>query len=635
MNSKTPLPPQYYHDDDITRVPVEKHAPAAQPPHEYGSFTSHLRIEGVVGEGGVGRVYLAYDKRIGRRVAVKEMLSPSTAGNKELTNSFIHEAKITAKLEHPGIIPIYEIGNRSHHGPYYVMKYIKGITMEERFRNFEGNSSENDFKQRIKLLDTLIDVCETLAYAHEKGVIHRDIKPNNIISGKFGETIIIDWGLAQVISSDDNTQFFNNAIIHQQHTLSDASLSTNVGTPRYMAPEQVLGHASKASDVYSLGIILFRIITGEFPSQSSGGETQKQSNNKKNLPSPIQLNPSAPVELVAICEKAIARSENQRFTDASELLTQLNDYRDGRMVKIYNYTKKELLSRFFLRNKLLVSMLCVLFITILTGAGFALHYAYLMNIAKADAEHAVVAITTYSERAQKEAHAISEAIKSSSDELYADLKLAANKLSQLSTSDSAQENMILSDLQNQYPGAESFSIKQSDALSESLSGWKTIKQKYDDAPIVKEKNGRLQFIFRTPIYEGNHFNRHLEAIMYPEVVIPVLFSKRQLLGPDSQDVWIMRHDGLIIYDKNRRYLGTNLFTDPANRFSSSLLAFGQLAFSTDDGIGHYDFIEGNHKIEKIASWGTVQFNKTVSWIIIVTYSYLVKDISHKPELGTP
>lgn len=634
MKSKPPKKhkkPQHDQDDDATRIAPKKSVPTEQHQHEYGSYTDHLRIEGVVGEGGVGRVYLAYDKSIGRRVAVKEMLNPSSDENKELSNSFIHEAKITAKLEHPGVIPIYEIGNRDHHGPYYVMKYIKGITLEEQFRFFQGNTTENDFKQRIKLLDTLIDVCATLAYAHEKGVIHRDIKPDNIISGKFGETIIIDWGLAQVISSDDNTQFFNKAIIHQHHTLSDtSSLSTTVGTPRYMAPEQVQGHASKASDVYSLGIILFRIITGRFPYQGSSSEIQKQLSSKKNSPSPFQFNPSAPAELVAICEKAIAKSENQRFTDASELLKQLNDYRDGRMVNIYSYSKKELLRRFFSRNKLLVSMLCALFITIITGAGFAFHYAYLMNVAKEEAEHALVTITRFSERAQKEAHAISKTIKSSSDELYADLKLAAQELSQLSPENNTQENTILSDLQKQYPRVESFSVRLTDTLSTALPlGWKASKQKYD-VPSVIEKNGRLQIIFRTPVYEGKNFNRYLEAIMYPEIVLPALFHKTPLSGSNSQDVWVMRHDGLIIFDKNLSYLGSNLFTDPANRLSPSLLAFGQLIYSSDDGIGHYAYIEGNHKIEKIAAWDTAQFNQTERWIIIVNYPYLISDMSLIP-----
>ena len=626
MNSQTP---RYNQDDEATRIAPEK-ATTSNQDQDYGLFTNNLRIEGIIGEGGVGRVYLAYDKTIGRRVAVKEILDPSTDNNCELTNSFIHEAKITGKLEHPGIIPIYKIGNRNHYGPYYVMKYIKGITMEEKFRAYDENGSENNFKQRVKLLDTLIDVCEALAYAHSKGVIHRDIKPNNIITGKFGETIIIDWGLAQVINDDDNTQFYNKVRSHQQRTLSDLTSTTTVGTPRYMAPEQVEGQANKASDVYSLGIILFRIITGKLPYHGSVDDIQTHLTSNNPSPSPFLFNPTAPAELVAICEKAIAKSATHRFSDASELLKQLNDYRSGRMVNVYSYSKKELLRRFFSRNKLLVSMLGVLFVAIMTGAGFALHYAYQMNLAKNKAEQALVTITTFGERAQKQAHIIAKTLRSNTEGLYADLEQAAHELSQLDQQNSLQENTLLTKLQSHYPKFESFSIRQADSLSAELSlGWKTATQKYD-APIAKVKDGRLQIIFRTPILKGDHVERYLEAKMFPDLVMPALFPIAPISDSKPQDIWIMRNDGLIIYDKNSSYLGSNVFTDSRNKLSPSLLAFAQLTFSDDDGIGNYTFIEGNQKIEKIASWDSVQFNKTERWIIIVNYPYLTSDESHQP-----
>lgn len=626
MNSQAPEQDQ---DDEATRIAPKELDTASHDQQEYGLFTHNLRIEGIIGEGGVGRVYLAYDKSIGRRVAVKEILDPSTDNNHELTNSFIHEAKITGKLEHPGIIPIYKIGNRNHYGPYYVMKYIKGITMEEKFRAYDENGSENNFKQRIKLLDNLIDVCEALAYAHSKGVIHRDIKPNNIISGKFGETIIIDWGLAQVINDDNNTQFYNKVRNHQQRTLSDVTSTTTVGTPRYMAPEQVDGQANKASDVYSLGVILFRIITGKLPYHGSVDEIQRHLTNNKPSPSPSQLNPTAPAELVAICEKAIAKSATHRFNDASDLLKQLNDYRSGRMVNVYSYSKKELLRRFVSRNKLLISMLGILSVAIVTGAGVALHYAYQMNLAKNKAEQALVTITTFGERAQKQAHIIAKTLRANTEGLYTDLQQAAHKISQLNEQNSLQENTLLTELQSHYPKFELFSIQQADSLSAELSlGWKTATEKYD-APIAKLKDGRLQIIFRTPITKDNHVERYLEAKMYPDLVMPALFPIAPVSDAKPQDIWIMRNDGLIIYDKNSSYLGSNLFTDSRNKLSPSLLAFAQLTFTDDDGIGNYTFIEDNRKIEKVASWDSVQFNETERWIIIVNYPYLISDYSHQ------
>jgi len=626
MNSQDPQPS----NDEKATLIVSKNQPyTADYQAEYGLFTDNLRIEGIIGEGGVGRVYLAYDKSIGRRVAVKEILEPSSDSNNELTNSFIHEAKITGKLEHPGIIPIYEIGNRNHDNPYYVMKYIKGVTMEEKFSFYAETNNENNFKQRIKLLDTLIDVCEALAYAHAKGVIHRDIKPNNIISGKFGETIILDWGLAQVINDDYNTQFYNDAIKHQQRTFSDLTSTTTVGTPRYMAPEQVTGQTNKASDVYSLGVILFRIITGKLPYSGNADEVQQHLTNSKPSPSPFKLNPSAPAELVAICEKAMAKSAKDRFADASELLKQLNDYRSGRMVEVYSYSKKELFNRFISRNKLLVSLLSILLISIITGAGFALHYAYQMNLAKTRAEEALVTITTFGERAQKQAHGIAKTIRSNTSTLYADLGITANKISLLNQPGSIQEKKLLSELQSRYPKFETFSITQANSLSAELSlGWKTTAQKYD-APIAKVINAQLQIIFRTPIHKGDLVERFLETNMFPEKVIPALFPIAPVSDSKPQHIWIMRNDGLIIYDKHPSYVASNLFIDSRYSPSPSLLAFGHLTLGDDDGIGSYTFIDNDQKIEKIASWDSVIFNDTERWVIIVNYPYLISDTPHR------
>ena len=616
------------YQDDVTRLAsTQSKIKDINNPliNDYGYFTKNLQIEGIIGEGGVGRVYLAFDKTIGRQVAVKEILD-SSVNDGEIINSFIHEAKITGKLEHPGIIPIYQIGQRENHGPFYVMKFIKGITLEEKFKQF-NESGNNDFKQRLNLLDTLIAVCEALAYAHSKGVIHRDIKPNNIIIGQFGETIILDWGLAQVINSE-NTQFYNSAIKHQQKTLSDLTTTTMVGTPRYMSPEQVSGHASRASDVYSLGVILFRIISGKLPYRGSINEVEKELTNQKPSPSPLKYNPSAPSELVAICEKAMEKSTEKRFVDAGELLAQLNDYRSGRMVNIYNYSKKELLKRFMSRNKLLVSMLSILLISILIGASFAIHYAYLMNQAKEKAESALVTITTFGERAQKQAHTITKIIQSNSDQLYDDLRQTADMLSQLEKTENDKEQAILLSLHRNYPKFESFSVKPEHLLSSELSfGWKTAKQKYD-APIAKITDARMQLIFRVPVYssKGGYVDSYLEATMYPEDVIPALFPIAPITDSTSEYIWIIRNDGLIVYDKNSDYIGSNIFTDPRYNQSPSLIAFAQLTFSNDDGIGHYTFVEGNQEARKIASWDTIQFNATERWAVIVSFLYLTNKI---------
>ncbi|MDD1608766.1 MAG: serine/threonine protein kinase [Methylococcaceae bacterium] len=323
-------------------------------PEKSITFSENLTIQRIIGEGGVGRVYLAYDEAIGRRVAVKELLVAEQ--NRQLENSFIHEAKITGKLEHPGIIPVYQLGYREDGRAYYVMRYVKGETLEEQLDKCQQSSAELSFNKRIKLLDTLINACDTLAYAHSKGVIHRDLKPSNIISGKFGETIILDWGLAQALDDGDD-DFFRNVQAHQTNTYSDNDNTQGMGTPRYMAPEQLRGKAVKASDVYSLGVILFKIITGDLPYKGSPQEIQARLLNDKPSPSPNQYIGMMSPELGAICEKAMAKNPFDRFADAGELSYQLKAYRDGRMVNIYSYSKQELFRRFLAKNKFIVAML--------------------------------------------------------------------------------------------------------------------------------------------------------------------------------------------------------------------------------------------------------------------------------------
>jgi serine/threonine-protein kinase len=169
----------------------------------------------------------------------------------------------------------------------------------------------------------LIDACDTIAYTHSKGVIHRDLKPANILCGRFGETIILDWGLAQVLVDDDNMYFYREVLEHQRHTLSDNETIQVVGTPAYMAPEQFSGNASKASDVYSLGVMLYRIITGELPYRGILEEITAKIAALPTTPSAGRRNPSAPPELIAICDKATHKNPEERFANASELAEQL------------------------------------------------------------------------------------------------------------------------------------------------------------------------------------------------------------------------------------------------------------------------------------------------------------------------
>ncbi len=607
----TVAPPQ---SKPLASEPIK---PSLKSAENTAKFAENLTLQRVIGEGGVGRVYLAYDEAIGRRVAVKELLN-SAQNDAQLEKSFIHEAKITGKLEHPGIIPVYQLGYREDGRAYYVMRYVKGETLEERLYKCQQSAVELAFHKRMELLDTLIDACDTLAYAHSKGVIHRDLKPSNIISGKFGETIILDWGLAQALDDDDDGDFFRNVQAHQAQTYSDNDNTHSMGTLRYMAPEQLKGKAGKASDVYSLGVILFKLITGDLPYKSSPQTIQARLLDDKPSPSPNHYIGTISPELGAICEKAMAKNPFDRFADAGELSHQLKAYRDGRMVNIYSYSKQELLRRFLAKNKFVVVMFALLLTVIVAGAIFSIHYAMQMDQARTKAEEALISVTALGEQAQKQANIISTNINTSADELFADMKKSATQLSTL-TPDA--QNTLLATLHEQYPAFTSFTIENNNTIA--TLGWKVVTHQFD-APIMINENGKVVLVFLTPVQTQNQVLGYLVAKVFPEKVLPKFFPA-ELNSSHSKDIWLMKEDGLIFYDVEEKYRGTNIFTDTLNNQSPSVVAFGRLIVGKSDGVGYYSFPDNGKTIFKIAAWQTVSFSEAKSWKIVVNYTYMVRD----------
>lgn len=621
----TDKPSRNDNDDDRTRI-----APNASAPSPEFGFKNRLKIEGLIGEGGMGRVYLGYDETIGRRVAIKQLLdfedSPDsgTISPREFKNTFLHEAKLTGKLEHPGIIPIYELG-REDGNPYYVMRYVRGSTLESLLDNCKLHPAQLQLGERLKLLDVLIDVCETLAYAHSRGVIHRDLKPNNIIRGEFGETIVLDWGLAQVLDDSDNTYFFREAQSHQRDTLNDTHSTEALGTPSYMAPEQFQGAADKRSDVYSLGVILFRLLTGRTPYGGGFDNIQQQICSDKPPPDPAKIEKSAPPELIAICNKAMHKYSRLRFANAKEMAEQLKAFRDGRVVNIYAYSRKELLRRFLARNKTLVFMTLALLAAVLVGAGFSVHYAMQMEQAKIEAENSLVTVTSFSETAQKQAQIIASALQQGTTQLFTDLHDAADKLAQLDLSKAENSAEIVTGLKALYPKFEHFAIIPMSAISAvTATGWRSSAQEFS-APMAESQDQQLKLYFRTPITQGQRTDYVLEAEILPAQVLPDLFPMMPEIPGHPRDIWIMAEDGLIVYDKEKRYLGTNLFLDPEEaRQSPSLIAFGRLTLTDDDGISYYSYVDNKQAVYKIAAWERVLFPPNRSWNVIVNYAYMSK-----------
>ena len=355
-------------------APKAAPAPAQVPlgPQRYEVLREHAR-------GGMGRVLIALDKSVGREVALKELLPPAPAkGGSPFTPHsdpnqaaarFLREARVTGRLEHPNIVPVYEIGQRPDGSPFYTMKFVKGQSLAHKLESISksGLGVAEKLRQRLGLLDSFVDACQAVAYAHARGVIHRDIKPGNIMLGDFGETLLLDWGLAKIHGSADIPSSDSG-----ETDAGKTQAGAVMGTPVYMAPEQAEGdtaHVNERSDVYGLGAVLYEIVAG-CPPYTGATSREILSRVIKEAPrDAVSVDPLAPKELAAIAARAMARSPSDRFASASELGSQVQAFRDGKMVTAYSYSTSEVLRRFLTRHRTSVIIgLIALLVALALGA---------------------------------------------------------------------------------------------------------------------------------------------------------------------------------------------------------------------------------------------------------------------------
>ena len=361
---------------------------------------SRFRILRPHAKGGLGEVFVANDEELNREVALKEIQAVH-AFEPEHRSRFLLEAEITGGLEHPGIVPVYGLGSYPDGRPYYAMRFIRGDSLQESIRRFhEKNKSDRDPHLRSlalrKLLGRFVDVCQAIAYAHSRGILHRDLKPGNVMLGKYGETLVVDWGLAKPAKSasspvSDDGSRAEETIAHVAKTASNpkavsahpiqermltprsstavpgvTQMGQAIGTPAYMSPEQAAGRLDQlgpASDVYSLGATLYHLLTG-VPSIVGDdiGEVLLRV-QRGEFPPPRAVAPNVPFALDSICRKAMALKPDDRYASAHQLAADIERWLADEPVKAYREPAHARLMRWGRKHPTLVVSVLV-FLTV-------------------------------------------------------------------------------------------------------------------------------------------------------------------------------------------------------------------------------------------------------------------------------
>ncbi|MCC6872744.1 MAG: serine/threonine protein kinase [Sandaracinaceae bacterium] len=317
-------------EEGVEQAETSGSAPAVDARHReptQASYDERYQARRPLGRGGMGEVHLCLDTKIGRDVAVKVMLEGSRSRARE---RFLREGRVQAQLEHPGVVPVYDLGITPSGQPYMAMKRVKGVTLQAVLQDLaNGDEAMRARHSRGSLLSVMERVCETMAYAHARGVVHRDLKPANVMLGDYGEVSVLDWGLAKLQGESD--------LEPAEGPTGPASPDPDftvpgsvVGTVSYMAPEQAAGDGVDArADVYSLGAMLYEVVTLErlHPERTMDERLTRSLRGVDARPS--SKVPGVPPELDAICVRATQTLRAERYASASELLDDLRAFLAG------------------------------------------------------------------------------------------------------------------------------------------------------------------------------------------------------------------------------------------------------------------------------------------------------------------
>jgi serine/threonine-protein kinase len=358
----------------VSAAPAEADPYATRPPAA-GTATSlgtRFRILRPHRKGGLGEVFVAHDQELHREVALKE-IQDRHADDPDSRSRFVLEAEITGRLEHPGVVPVYGLGQYADGRPFYAMRFVRGDSLHDALERFHragglsGPPGERLLELR-QLLGRFLDVCNAVAFAHARGVLHRDLKPGNILLGPYGETLVVDWGLAKPLDRAEGVSGEAEAPLRPASGSSSTptEMGTAIGTPAYMSPEQAAGQLDRlgpASDVYSLGATLYVLLTDRPPFEGSDRGAVLERVHKGDFARPRAVAGQVPRALEAVCLKAMALRPEDRYGSPRALADDLEHWLADEPVSAYREPWPARVGRWSRRHKSLVASAAALVVT--------------------------------------------------------------------------------------------------------------------------------------------------------------------------------------------------------------------------------------------------------------------------------
>lgn len=350
-------------------------------PAAAGTVTSSGRrfdILRPLAKGGIGQVWVAQDMELRREVAFKE-LQEQFADNDDFRDDFVLEAEITGGLEHPCIVPIYGLGQHPDGRPFYAMRFVRGESLHDAIRRFHAETAKvqesgNRSLKLHKILTRFVHACNAVEYAHSRGVIHRDLKPLNIMLGKFGETFVVDWGEAKPLDHLAHANAGEEPRLQTSCSRDTDRMGKPVGTPAYMSPEQAAGRhdlLGPTSDVYCLGATLYHILTGRAPIGECDSGLALQKAMKNDVRPPREVNKSVPRPLAAICQKAMAPKPADRYPSARALADDVEHWLADERVSAHAESWPQRTFRLMRSHKAATSALAAALAVLIFGGGLA------------------------------------------------------------------------------------------------------------------------------------------------------------------------------------------------------------------------------------------------------------------------